>query len=319
MNATQVTAYAAALLLAGLTIGIALRIARRTGERHFWAYLLFIITNSLVGLLDLVFRYLPERVAQPPHSASPVLLDMLMGFLVFPLMAACTFAFMVFFLGLAGSRLPDLLKRVYWVYWGLLFIGFLAAEFSYFESGDWTLTNLLNPVFNIGILAGFLYAVLYALLFSGRIKDSGERKFVKGLALYYLIWFCLIFSFHTSQALIRIDVDVLTRCILGLAYNLPPLLWMSARLRKVYAASLLEPAGTEGLNRWLATRNVSPREREIIHLIRQGKSNRAIEGELFISRRTVESHIYNIYKKLGIKNRVQLVCLAVERSRESER
>jgi DNA-binding CsgD family transcriptional regulator len=117
-----------------------------------------------------------------------------------------------------------------------------------------------------------------------------------------------------------------------LAYNLPPLLWITARFRKLHGGLLLEPGGDKRLNRWLATRNISPRERrlnrwlatrnisprerEIIHFILQGKDNRAIGKELFISRRTVESHLYNIYRKLGIRSRVQLVYLTAEKSRE---
>jgi len=52
---------------------------------------------------------------------------------------------------------------------------------------------------------------------------------------------------------------------------------------------------------------ISEREKEIIHLLLKGKSNKEIEDELFISIHTVRNHIYNIYKKLGIKNRVELV------------
>ena len=47
--------------------------------------------------------------------------------------------------------------------------------------------------------------------------------------------------------------------------------------------------------------------KEIIHLLLKGKSNKEIEDELFISIHTVRNHIYNIYKKFGIKNRVELV------------
>jgi DNA-binding NarL/FixJ family response regulator len=52
--------------------------------------------------------------------------------------------------------------------------------------------------------------------------------------------------------------------------------------------------------------NISNREQEIIHLICQGKTNKEIEDVLFISLQTVKHHIYNIYNKMGIKNRVQL-------------
>jgi ligand-binding sensor domain-containing protein/DNA-binding CsgD family transcriptional regulator len=54
---------------------------------------------------------------------------------------------------------------------------------------------------------------------------------------------------------------------------------------------------------------VSRREMEIIGLLIQGKSNRTIEQELFISDSTVRNHVYNIYQKLGVKNRLQLSSL----------
>ena len=52
---------------------------------------------------------------------------------------------------------------------------------------------------------------------------------------------------------------------------------------------------------------VTPRECEIIRLLIEGKDNKGITEELFISDHTVKNHIHNIYRKLGIKNRVQLV------------
>jgi len=52
---------------------------------------------------------------------------------------------------------------------------------------------------------------------------------------------------------------------------------------------------------------VSPREQEIISRVIEGKSNREIGEVLFISANTVKPHIRNIYKKLGVSNRVQLV------------
>jgi DNA-binding CsgD family transcriptional regulator len=58
---------------------------------------------------------------------------------------------------------------------------------------------------------------------------------------------------------------------------------------------------------------VSGREQEIIRLILKGKTNKDIEDDLFISIKTVKSHIYNIYQKLGVKNRLELIHL-IQRS-----
>lgn len=42
------------------------------------------------------------------------------------------------------------------------------------------------------------------------------------------------------------------------------------------------------------------REREILRLIAQGRSNAAISDELVLSGKTVETHIRNLYAKLGL-------------------
>lgn len=52
--------------------------------------------------------------------------------------------------------------------------------------------------------------------------------------------------------------------------------------------------------------SITAREREIITLLLQGKSNRDIGEKLFVSPRTVEAHIYNIYRKCSVKNKLEL-------------
>jgi len=52
---------------------------------------------------------------------------------------------------------------------------------------------------------------------------------------------------------------------------------------------------------------ITAREQEIIRLILQGASNKDIEKKLFISNSTVRNHIYNIYQKLNIQNRLELI------------
>ncbi len=61
------------------------------------------------------------------------------------------------------------------------------------------------------------------------------------------------------------------------------------------------------MERFYTHHKVSGREREIIGLVVKGKSNKEIESELYISLDTVKTHLYNIYRKLKIKNRVQLI------------
>jgi DNA-binding NarL/FixJ family response regulator len=45
---------------------------------------------------------------------------------------------------------------------------------------------------------------------------------------------------------------------------------------------------------------VSPREREVLELMAEGRSNRAIAGQLVITERAVEKHVTSIFGKLGL-------------------
>lgn len=57
---------------------------------------------------------------------------------------------------------------------------------------------------------------------------------------------------------------------------------------------------------------LTKREQEILELITQGKSNKHIGKELYISFQTVGVHRKNIMKKLGIRNTVSLIKFALE-------
>jgi DNA-binding CsgD family transcriptional regulator len=51
---------------------------------------------------------------------------------------------------------------------------------------------------------------------------------------------------------------------------------------------------------------LTARERDVIHPVAQGKSNKLIAMELGISMRTVEAHRARIFYKMGVRNAVQL-------------
>jgi two-component system response regulator DegU len=63
------------------------------------------------------------------------------------------------------------------------------------------------------------------------------------------------------------------------------------------------------MEQYLDKYDISQREREIVQLLLKGKSNKEIEDALFIAMGTVKNHVYNIYRKIGVKNRAQLLTL----------
>lgn len=54
---------------------------------------------------------------------------------------------------------------------------------------------------------------------------------------------------------------------------------------------------------------LTAKEQEVSKLILQGMTNAEISKELVISESTVKKHLYNLYAKAGVKNRLQLITL----------
>lgn len=62
--------------------------------------------------------------------------------------------------------------------------------------------------------------------------------------------------------------------------------------------------------------NLTPREQEILEYVIRGFSNREIAQQLGISWRTVDTHLRNIYRKMGVKSRAQAAALYVQGKEE---
>ena len=69
----------------------------------------------------------------------------------------------------------------------------------------------------------------------------------------------------------------------------------------------LHPGNAAGLIEAL-----SQREIEILKLIAAGKTNLEIASELFLAIGTIKRHIYNIFRKVGVDSRTQLLARARE-------
>jgi DNA-binding CsgD family transcriptional regulator len=57
--------------------------------------------------------------------------------------------------------------------------------------------------------------------------------------------------------------------------------------------------------------SLSPAERRVVALVAEGLTNPAIAERLVVSRRTIETHISHVFRKLGVTSRIELVLRAV--------
>jgi len=91
-------------------------------------------------------------------------------------------------------------------------------------------------------------------------------------------------------------------------------------VRRVYAGERwLDPEAMSRVGEAVSSRapddrsaSLTAREREVIRMIASGLRNRDIGERLSISENTVKVHLHNIYEKLGVEGRMELLLLAQE-------
>lgn len=144
-----------------------------------------------------------------------------------------------------------------------------------------------------------LYAFLVVISKIKTVNDIKER-------IFYIGFFAIVFiiSFQTVRPVFKTFPEHLFIPITGYFYL--NILILKYIVEKFFAdTNLLKnytlPAITADALK------LTDREKEVLVLLEQGLTNKNIGDLLCISETTVKSHIQNIYKKVGVNNRVQLI------------
>lgn len=160
-------------------------------------------------------------------------------------------------------------------------------------------------VFENLILIEIIFLVL--LFFKSR-KSNYQNRIARIYSVLYslrYVVFIIVYVIITSST-----VNELLKAILGFSFllllNLLPLLWI-----RVYFIPFLKQVNAisdeHRFNEYCKQFNISQREKEILSLIISGKSNKEIGELLFISYSTVKNHVYNLYQKLNLNSRFELI------------
>ena len=64
--------------------------------------------------------------------------------------------------------------------------------------------------------------------------------------------------------------------------------------------------------------DLTARELEILQMVIAGKTNKAIANEMYISEKTVEFHLGNIYEKIGARTRLMAGVWALRQGLDGE-
>jgi DNA-binding NarL/FixJ family response regulator len=115
------------------------------------------------------------------------------------------------------------------------------------------------------------------------------------------------FGEYLRRARRRVDARAHLRTALDVFEDLGATRWATRAAQELRASG--ETARRRDAS---AEAELTAQERQVAALVRQGLSNRDAAAQLFVSPRTVDFHLRNVFRKLGVTSRAGLTALALE-------
>jgi len=214
---------------------------------------------------------------------------------------------------------------------------FILLPFAIIFPGKFFFDGNIDTAINYGMVIPAGYALILLFLIQQSIqakykKDIQDRRFFEVTAVYLAVvpWaslpFFAFFRIHqvpeallTNVGFIVITVLFIRRSIRESRQEYDQLLKLASANGNESLSKLdlieqmirqLEATGISPSQRFeinLGTVGLTTREKDIVRQVRSGKTYKLIADELFISERTVSKHIQNVFEKLGVSNRVELL------------
>lgn len=166
-----------------------------------------------------------------------------------------------------------------------------------------------SEIFNVSLVAAGVIAMVFSLVAAGTLVPAAYRRAVRRMCSLHLAAFVLILG----AALLTYPSTWYLLILSFVTINVTPLVLLGPLLAHRRTSPLADSGRGGDLEAFAVRYGISEREREIVRLLLEGCTNSDIAAALCISSHTVKNHVYNVYRKVGARNRIQLTNLIHDR------
>jgi DNA-binding CsgD family transcriptional regulator len=312
MNIWSLLGYLFLIAAGGVAIVAAFHLQKKYPLRFVRLYLYSLLFSYAYAFLDIIGRYLALRMFSATTSEPAVFetVALLFRLLSFPFLILAWFFFIAMALEMLDRAFPLWARVVYLVAQTAFFLVFAVNVNTYLVSPDAAAIPFIATLLGWYWAINHLGLMVFSFWVCRRAKDTTDEGWRRTFRVFFAFYGAVFLLFFLLVDIIQIGVfSCYSFPVLQFFMHLPPLLYLWKFMETYYLTHPLQPLPEENLASFFGRYQISDRELEVIRLILEGKSNRQIEDQLFISIKTVKTHVYNIYRKLGINNRWQLINL----------
>lgn len=268
-----------------------------------------IVIFGVYGLLGTLFiRIILNDINVSQQIIETLLL--LLPFLGIPFLVTAWYLFIKVASELTGYNINRGFTIGYFVFQVLFFLGsaFLLLRYNNFEDKKWEINT---DILKFSLLFLFLVSLIVSYYYI-YIKGSGLKSMIQRKEVLYFGHINLLVQILAVALFLFSDKSSIISAIFLIVFfgeGIPSILFLKSYLLKNAVSIPSQGHVQNKVLTYLTSHDISRRETEIVEKICDGMTNQQIADVLFISLQTVKDHTHNIYKKLGVSNRVQMVNL----------
>lgn len=213
--------------------------------------------------------------------------------------------FISLFIHLRKKKMPKWMTLAYALSAIALSVGLgLTLKYSLGQA-DHDVIRIFYVIVRTFALGVRLAVIAYAFFGAVKSNDNKKKKLTQILSVYFFVVFT-INSMLLDYLPLSVDIRFYLSPLIYVFINIPPLFFLHKYAKMIFKDRLLNQEDGIDFEGIFRTYGLSKREQEIFILMLEGKSNKEIGEDLFISVKTVKNHIYSIFQKLGVNSRIKL-------------
>jgi DNA-binding CsgD family transcriptional regulator len=301
------------LVLGAAAISVAMKLQKRYRLAYLSSYLYFQIFIAVFGLYGLSGRLIARKMLIERGTSYQTVesIGHFFFFLGLPFFILAWYMFLRLCREMAGKSLSRRITQGYFLALAGVLIAYgtalLLANISPFGNRQYAVLSAAQVYAAVAIEMVMLLSGIGYLLTGKAADDPKARRALRNFGLAWLIAYgaSLVLWAYSGQSDVFSAVPVF---MFSLA-NLLPLLYWRSYLGRSFPAPSFQQTSPAAMEQFMVRYKITKREEEVIRELCSGKSNREISESLFISLQTVKDHVYRIYQKTDVRNRVQLINL----------
>jgi len=270
--------------------------------KYILAFFVYILFDLFQGIFSFTWNYFFELSTNLELNLNLLWLYIVYSVFVYFLSYLSLYLILYMLFALLEIKISKPILYLFFL-WGIASLGMCGFSCTYvLRNGD--VFFLVDAIIRVSLSDTYIKLAII-LFFIYMIRK--EKQKTAATAYYYLsLYLLFLYISGIVTAWLNVNTWGFTILPIDLILYLVPLIFIKKFLIMVHGSSAIIQMYQTRLTDLTERYQISKREKEIIYMILQGKSNKEIERELFISQNTVKNHIYNIFQKVGVNSRAQL-------------